>query len=73
MGLASREHGGAPGRARPRILFEPLSAETRATVLGALAPGERDSMPDGEVRPLDTRDIRRAAGLLLGSPEFQKQ
>ncbi|WP_395848574.1 DUF1800 domain-containing protein [Cystobacter fuscus] len=54
----------------PRILFEPLSAETRATLLGALAPGERDSMPDGEVRPLD---IRRAAGLLLGSPEFQKQ
>ncbi|OJH41787.1 DUF1800 domain-containing protein [Cystobacter ferrugineus] len=57
----------------PRILFEPLSAETHATLLAALAPGERDSMPDGEVRPLDIRDIRRAAGLLLGSPEFQMQ
>jgi uncharacterized protein (DUF1800 family) len=54
----------------PRLLFEPLSAETRATLLTALASGERDAMPDGEVRPLD---IRRAAGLLLGSPEFQKQ
>ncbi|EPX58406.1 hypothetical protein D187_004162 [Cystobacter fuscus DSM 2262] len=51
----------------PRLLFEPLSAETRATLLSALAP---DSMPDGEMRPLD---VRRAAGLLLGSPEFQKQ
>ncbi|WP_395848261.1 DUF1800 domain-containing protein [Cystobacter fuscus] len=51
----------------PRLLFEPLSAETRATLLSALAP---DSMPDGELRPLD---VRRAAGLLLGSPEFQKQ
>ncbi|ATB39658.1 hypothetical protein CYFUS_005103 [Cystobacter fuscus] len=54
----------------PRLLFEPLSAETRATLLAALTPGERDFMPDGEVRPLD---VRRAAGLLLGSPEFQKQ
>ena len=25
---------------------------------------------DGEVRPVD---VRRAVGLLLGSPEFQKQ
>ncbi|ATB33899.1 DUF1800 domain-containing protein [Melittangium boletus] len=41
----------------PRILFEPLSAETRATLLTALGPG----------------DVRRAVGLLLGSPEFQKQ
>jgi len=27
-------------------------------------------MPDGEARPLDKA---RVAGLLLGSPEFQKQ
>jgi hypothetical protein len=53
-----------------RLLYEPLSPQTRATLLAALEPGEDDRMPDGEVRPVD---VRRAVGLLLGSPEFQKQ
>lgn len=53
-----------------RLLYEPLSPQTRTTLLAALEPGEADRMPDGEVRPVD---LRRAAGLLLGSPEFQKQ
>ncbi|MDY7232064.1 DUF1800 domain-containing protein [Hyalangium rubrum] len=53
-----------------RLLYEPLSPQTRATLLAALEPGEDERMPDGEVRPVD---VRRAVGLLLGSPEFQKQ
>jgi uncharacterized protein (DUF1800 family) len=53
-----------------RLLYEPLSPQTRATLLSALEPGEDERMSDGEVRPLD---VRRAVGLLLGSPEFQKQ
>jgi hypothetical protein len=53
-----------------RLLYEPLSPQTRATLLAALEPDEDSRMPDGEVRPVD---VRRAVGLLLGSPEFQKQ
>jgi uncharacterized protein (DUF1800 family) len=53
-----------------RLLYEPLSPQTRATLLAALEPGEDERMADGEVRPVD---VRRAVGLLLGSPEFQKQ
>jgi uncharacterized protein (DUF1800 family) len=53
-----------------RLLYEPLSDQTRATLLAALEPGEDERMSDGEVRQVD---VRRAVGLLLGSPEFQKQ
>jgi uncharacterized protein (DUF1800 family) len=53
-----------------RLLYEPLSTQTRATMLAALEPGEDSRVDDGEVRPVD---VRRAVGLLLGSPEFQKQ
>jgi uncharacterized protein (DUF1800 family) len=52
------------------LLYEPLSAQTRATLLAALEPKEDERVSDGEVRPVD---VRRAVGLLLGSPEFQKQ
>jgi uncharacterized protein (DUF1800 family) len=52
------------------VLHQPLSAETRATLLRAVGRGENDVMPDGEARPLDEAKV---AGLLLGSPEFQKQ
>jgi len=52
------------------LLYEPLSPQTRATLLAALEPGEDEHVSDGEVRPVD---VRRAIGLLLGSPEFQKQ
>jgi uncharacterized protein (DUF1800 family) len=54
----------------PRLLFDALSPETRGTLVAALAPGEDDRLPDGEVRPVE---VRRVVGLLLGSPEFQKQ
>ncbi|WP_224367710.1 DUF1800 domain-containing protein [Hyalangium versicolor] len=52
------------------LLYERLSPQTRTTLLAALEPGDDGTMPDGEVRPVD---VRRAVGLLLGSPEFQKQ
>jgi uncharacterized protein (DUF1800 family) len=52
------------------VLHQPLSAATRATLLRAVAHGADDVMPDGERRPLDQAKV---AGLLLGSPEFQKQ
>ena len=52
------------------VLHTPLSETTRATLLRAVGQGENDVMPDGESRPLDSAKV---AGLLLGSPEFQKQ
>ena len=52
------------------VLHQPLSETTRATLLRAVGHGENDVMPDGETRPVD---LTRVAGLLLGSPEFQKQ
>ena len=66
----------APGAATPEAVLDRLSAQllgrpvseaTRQTILRAAA-GE--AMPDGETRPADPRLV---AGLLLGSPEFQKQ
>ncbi len=49
----------------------PPSPATRSVVLKALAPADVDTAPaDGETRPVDARFV---AGLLLGSPEFQKQ
>ena len=53
---------------RHLILAQPLSEGTRQTLRRAL--GEDEPLPDGERRKLDPRLI---AGLLLGSPEFQKQ
>lgn len=52
------------------VLHQPLSETTRATLLRAVGHAENDVMPDGESRPLDQAKV---AGLLLGSPEFQKQ
>jgi uncharacterized protein (DUF1800 family) len=52
------------------VLHQPLSETTRATLLRAVGHGENDVMPDGETRPVDEAKV---AGLLLGSPEFQKQ
>jgi uncharacterized protein (DUF1800 family) len=52
------------------VLHQPLSDATRGTLLRAVGHGDDDRMPDGEVRPVDPA---RVAGLLLGSPEFQKQ
>ena len=52
------------------VLHQPLSDGTRDTLLRAVGHGENDLMPDGEARPVDPA---RVAGLLLGSPEFQKQ
>jgi uncharacterized protein (DUF1800 family) len=52
------------------VLHQPLSETTRSTLLRAVGHGENDVMPDGEARPVDQSKV---AGLLLGSPEFQKQ
>ena len=52
------------------VLHQSLSETTRATLLRAVGHGENDVMPDGESRTVDQAKV---AGLLLGSPEFQKQ
>jgi uncharacterized protein (DUF1800 family) len=52
------------------VLHQPLSEKTRLTLLRAVGHGENDVMPDGETRPVDPTKV---VGLLLGSPEFQKQ
>jgi uncharacterized protein (DUF1800 family) len=46
-----------------------LTPETRAVLVRELGPSER-TMPDGEIRLLD---VAKLAGLLLGSPEFQRR
>jgi uncharacterized protein (DUF1800 family) len=51
------------------ILLAPPSDETRATIRKALLPDD-GGISDGERRRVDPRVV---AGLLLGSPEFQKQ
>src|SRR5919197_1088719 len=51
------------------ILLAPPSAGTRATIRKALLPDD-GGISDGERRRVDPRVV---AGLLLGSPEFQKQ
>ncbi|HTS81775.1 MAG TPA: DUF1800 domain-containing protein [Myxococcaceae bacterium] len=50
------------------VLHRPLGSETRATVLAAV--GVPEGMTYDERRPVDAA---RLVGLLLGSPEFQKQ
>lgn len=57
----------ALGRA---LLGAPPSAETRATILAALSKRTEAASAEGEPGPVDVPLI---AGLLLGSPEFQKQ
>lgn len=51
------------------LLGAPLQTESRRVVLAALSPSEEMKI-EGEAHSPDTR---RVAGLLLGSPEFQKQ
>jgi uncharacterized protein (DUF1800 family) len=57
----------ALGRA---LLGAPPSQETRATILAALSKRAQAASAEGEPGPVDVPLI---AGLLLGSPEFQKQ
>ncbi|ATB50464.1 DUF1800 domain-containing protein [Corallococcus macrosporus] len=52
------------------LLGAPPSEETRATILDALSKRADAASAVGEARPVDVTLI---AGLLLGSPEFQKQ
>ncbi|AKQ63564.1 putative SIGNAL PEPTIDE PROTEIN [Myxococcus hansupus] len=52
------------------LLGAPPSHETRATILDALSQRAEAASAVGEQRPVDVPLI---AGLLLGSPEFQKQ
>jgi uncharacterized protein (DUF1800 family) len=61
------DHVDAMGRA---LLGAPPSAETRDTILAALAKRAEAASAEDEPRPVDRTLI---AGLLLGSPEFQKQ
>ena len=51
------------------LLQHPLSNGTRQTLRAALAGGD-EPLPDGERRRVDPRMV---AGLLLGSPEFQRR
>jgi hypothetical protein len=53
-----------------QLLGAKLSPASRRTVLSAAGAREEDEMPDGERRTVDSRLV---AGLLVGSPEFQKQ
>jgi uncharacterized protein (DUF1800 family) len=53
-----------------RLLGARLGPDSRRTVLAAIGARAEDVMPDGERRPVDPRLV---AGLLIGSPEFQKQ
>jgi uncharacterized protein (DUF1800 family) len=46
-----------------------LTSETRDVLMREMAAANR-TMPDGEVRPLD---VSKLAGLLVGSPEFQRR
>jgi uncharacterized protein (DUF1800 family) len=57
----------ALGRA---LLGAPPSEETRVTILAALSKRAQAASAEGEPGPVDVSLI---AGLLLGSPEFQKQ
>ncbi|MCY1019883.1 DUF1800 domain-containing protein [Pyxidicoccus sp. MSG2] len=52
------------------LMGAPPSAETRATILAALSKRAEAASAEGEQGPVD---IPLIAGLLLGSPEFQKQ
>ncbi|MBZ4419272.1 DUF1800 domain-containing protein [Myxococcus sp. RHSTA-1-4] len=52
------------------LLGAPPSPETRATILAALSKRAEAASAEGEPGPVDVPLI---AGLLLGSPEFQKQ
>jgi uncharacterized protein (DUF1800 family) len=53
-----------------QVLGRAPSEATKKVVLQALAPREDDGVMDGEARKADPA---RIAGLLVGSPEFQKQ
>jgi uncharacterized protein (DUF1800 family) len=56
-------------RAGLELLHGDLTPPTREVLLVEFAPEQR-TMPDGEVRPLDTGKL---AGLIIGSPEFQRR
>jgi uncharacterized protein (DUF1800 family) len=56
-------------RAGLELLHGDLTPPTREVLLLEFAPEQR-AMPDGEVRPLDTGKL---AGLIIGSPEFQRR
>jgi hypothetical protein len=53
-----------------RLLGGPATASTKHTLLAAVGPREDEKVEDGEKRAADPRTV---AGLLIGSPEFQKQ
>ena len=68
-GIDRSDAGAVVDRLAAAILPVPLAAPTRETILGGLASDEAE-MVGGERRPVP---LEKVAGLLLGSPEFQKQ
>jgi hypothetical protein len=73
-----RRVGGRPIRdvdaaidlAAHELLHEPVAPVTRETIRATLGGRAEDALPDGERRPVELPVV---AGLLLGSPQFQKQ
>ncbi|MFT3841276.1 MAG: DUF1800 domain-containing protein [Myxococcaceae bacterium] len=53
-----------------RLLGEPASAATQQVVKSAVQPDDDRAVSDGEMHPVNRAMV---AGLLLGSPEFQKR
>ncbi len=53
-----------------QLLGSKPTAPTRATLKAALGASDEEALEDGERRKVD---VGKVAGLLLGSPEFQKQ
>ena len=52
------------------ILHRELSTQTRDTLYRAILEQEGEAPADGERRPID---VPLVAGLMLGSPDFQKR
>lgn len=68
-GIDRTDAGAVVDRLAANLLPIPLGAPTRDTILAGLSAGEAEKV-DGERRPVP---LEKVAGLLLGSPEFQKQ
>jgi len=68
-GADRTDAGAVVDRLAAAILPVPLTATTRGTILAGLSAGEEERV-EGERRPVP---LEKVAGLLLGSPEFQKQ
>jgi uncharacterized protein (DUF1800 family) len=68
-GRGAADPSGFIDRAGVELLHGDLTPPTRDVLLVEFSSDQR-TMPDGEVRPLDTGKL---AGLIIGSPEFQRR